>query len=73
MIHSVLEKSLFKFLFELKNLVIIAIIMILPFLFIEINIESSLLSLILKFIIGLISYVIGLIITKEHKFFKSLK
>ncbi len=73
LIHSVLEKSLFKFLFELKNLVIIAIIMILPFLFIEINIESSLLSLVLKFIIGLISYVIGLIITKEHKFFKSLK
>lgn len=73
LIHSVLQKSLFRFLVELKNLIIIGIIMMIPYLFITIDINNPLLSLVIKFIIGLISYIIGLIITKEYKFLKSLK
>lgn len=73
LITQVFEKSFLKFLMELKNVIVIGIIMIVAYMFIsKITITNVLLSALIKFIVGLISYLVGLVITKEYKLIVSI-
>ncbi|WP_208615623.1 lipopolysaccharide biosynthesis protein [Gottfriedia luciferensis] len=72
LIKVVLNKSLLKFLLELKKHSIIAIIMIVGMALIHFDIKNTLISIIVKLIIASCLYGIGLIVTKEFKVIKGL-
>lgn len=73
LITKVFEKNFISFLFELRNIVPIAIIMIIGFVVISrVVISNVILSAVIKFIIGIITYSVGLYITKEYKLLKKI-
>ncbi|GKX67810.1 lipopolysaccharide biosynthesis protein [Inconstantimicrobium mannanitabidum] len=73
LITQVFHKNFGSFLFGLRNIFIIGIIMVIGYLLMSrVYISNVLLSAIAKFIIGTITYLIGLIITKEYKLFKNI-
>lgn len=73
LITQVFKKSFGAFLFSLRNVIVIGAIMVAGYLVTSpIYIDNVLISAIVKFIIGVITYSIGLFITKEYKLLKSI-
>lgn len=73
LITQVFNKSFSEFLLSLKNVLVIGIIMIIGYLLASrLYIDNVLISALVKLIIGIVTYLIGLIITKEYKLIKEL-
>lgn len=73
LITKVFNKKFSEFLLNMKNVLVIGSIMICGYLLtLKMSIENELISAIVKLVIGIITYLIGLIITKEYKLFKSI-
>jgi O-antigen/teichoic acid export membrane protein len=73
LITQVFNRKFSEFLLNLKNVLIIGFIMICGYLLTEkIFIENVLVSAIVKLIIGIVTYLIGLIVTKEYRLLKSI-
>lgn len=72
LIKKVFNKSFLKYLYIFIPHIIVAVIMCLPFLFIKLDINNIFISVIVKFIIAVIFYIVGLIVTKEYKNFISI-
>ncbi|NOW88992.1 PST family polysaccharide transporter [Clostridium beijerinckii] len=73
LITHVFEKSFISFLLQLKNIVIIGVLMVGGYILMsKVVINNMLLSAIFKFIIGTITYSIGLYITKEYRLLKKI-
>lgn len=73
LITEVFKKNFISFLMELKNVVIIGAVMTLGYILTaKIIFTNIVISALVKLIIGIISYSISLIITKEYKLLKSL-
>lgn len=73
LVTEVFNKSFSKFLMELKNVVVVGFIMVVGYLLIwNITISNIFISALVKLIVGVISYLVGLIVTKEYKVLKSL-
>ncbi|MCI1585616.1 MAG: lipopolysaccharide biosynthesis protein, partial [Clostridium beijerinckii] len=73
LITHVFEKSFISFLLQLKNILIIGVLMVGGYILIsKVVINNMLLSAIFKFIIGIITYAIGLYITKEYRLLKKI-
>nr|WP_275298364.1 lipopolysaccharide biosynthesis protein [Clostridium sp. YIM B02555] len=69
----VFNKKFSEFLLNIKNVLIIGFIMVCGYLLTSrISIDNVLISAIVKLVIGIITYLIGLIITKEYKLLKSI-
>lgn len=69
LIRKVFNKSFLKYLYVFIPHIIVAVIMSLPFLFIKLDINNIFISVIVKFIISVIFYLVGLVVTKEYKSF----
>ncbi len=67
-IKKIFNKSLLKFLKIFIPMIIIAILCILSLCILKVKFDNTLVSIICKFIISFIGYIIGLIITNEWKF-----
>lgn len=72
LIRDVFNESLVKFLCEIKTSLLIMAIMCISYKMFPVEINNNNLSIIIKFFTGLVSYFIGLIITKEYKLFLSV-
>ena len=72
LIKKVFHKNLFNFFMELRNTIIILILMVITYNLVVLNTPNIFLSLIFKFSIGLSSYLFGLLITKEYKLLKDI-
>ena len=67
LIKEVFNKKLISFLLEFRSVAIISLMMIIVYKVLHIYINNIILSFIFKLSIALISYVIGLFVTKENK------
>jgi PST family polysaccharide transporter len=72
LITKVFKKSFLDFLKEFKSTVIIVVIMIVFYLIFKFNIKNNIINFTLKCIIGIVSYIFGLFITKEYMFIKNI-
>jgi O-antigen/teichoic acid export membrane protein len=73
LITQVFNKKFSEFLLNMKNVLVIGSIMVCGYLLTsKISIDNVLISAIVKLIIGIITYLIGLLITKEYKLLKSI-
>lgn len=73
LMKHVFNKKFSEFLLNIKNVLIIGFIMVCGYLLTSrIYIDNVLISAIVKLVIGIITYLIGLIITKEYKLLKSI-
>lgn len=72
LIKKALNKSFIEFIKQFKECAIIIIIMILGFLIIPLKVDNIIISVVLKFLLAIILYIIGLIITKKYKTFFEL-
>nr|WP_042314984.1 lipopolysaccharide biosynthesis protein [Clostridium saccharoperbutylacetonicum] len=73
LMKHVFNKKFSEFLLNIKNVLIIGFIMVCGYLLTsKISIDNVLISAIVKLVIGIITYLIGLIITKEYKLLKSI-
>lgn len=72
LIKQVFNKRIFDFLRIFKSSIIILIIMIIPYIFIQINIGNPWISAIIKGIIGLVGYLVGILVSGEYKLMKVL-
>ena len=73
LITQIFEKKFSSFLLELKNILIIGALMISGYILInKVIINNVLLSAIFKFLVGTITYSIGLYVTKEYKLLKKI-
>jgi len=73
LITQIFEKKFSSFLLELKNILIIGALMICGYILInKVIINNVLLSAIFKFLVGTITYSIGLYVTKEYKLLKKI-
>lgn len=72
LIKKSLNKPLNDFLYEIKSSFIIALIMIITFIVIPVKVNSVVISISIKIVLAIISYIIGLTITKQFKVFKVL-
>jgi PST family polysaccharide transporter len=72
LIKKVFEKSYLDFLKEFRSALIIMFIMTVFYMIIRFNIDNSLISIVIKLLIGLVSYALGLFITKEYTFIKEI-
>lgn len=70
---NVFNKSFLSFLLIFKNHVIIAIFIVLAMNIVKIHIDNIWISVVIKTLIGLVAYLIGIIITKEYKYYTKLK
>lgn len=70
LVYGVFQKSIMNFIKNLYSSIIIAGLMIFVLSIIQIKIENSLISVLIKGVIGTIVYLIGLFITKEYIFIK---
>ncbi|WP_026889102.1 lipopolysaccharide biosynthesis protein [Clostridium beijerinckii] len=72
LITKVFKKKFSEFLLSIKNVVIIALIMVCGYLLASpIYIDNEFISALVKLIIGIITYLIALIVTKEYKLLKT--
>lgn len=72
LIKKVFKDSLFDFLLEFKSTIFISVFMFFTYKIINLHITDVFLSFIYKLLIGIISYSIGLYITKDYEIFKQL-
>lgn len=72
LINKVFHKSLLKFLLNFKSTIIIGLICSISSLIFNIKIYNVFISVLYKLTICTISYIIGLLMTKEAKFMKSI-
>lgn len=72
LIKKSLSNSLKEILNEIKLAIIIAGIMIISFIFLPISIDNIFLSITLKLSIAVISYIVGLLLTKQYTIFRAL-
>lgn len=72
LVKKVFQKSYLEFLKEFKSALLIVILMSIIYNLFKLNINNYIASIIAKFVIGVIIYVIGLFITKEHIFIRSV-
>lgn len=72
LIKKVFKKSFIEFLKEFRSTLIIIMIMIIFYEIIKLNIENSFISILVKLIIGISAYGLGMILTKEYIFIKSM-
>lgn len=73
LITQVFNKNFFEFMLSLKNVLIIGIIMILGYLLTSrIYIDNVFISAIEKLVVGVTTYLIALIVTKEYRLLKSI-
>jgi O-antigen/teichoic acid export membrane protein len=73
LITNVFERSFISFLSQLKNVLLIGVLMVCGYILVsKLVINNVLLSAIFKFIIGTITYSIGLYITKEYRLLKKI-
>lgn len=70
LVYGVFQKSIMNFIKNLYSSIIIAGLMIFVLSIIQIKIENSLISVLIKGVIGTIVYLFGLFITKEYIFIK---
>jgi teichuronic acid exporter len=71
LINKIFDKSFLNFLAEFKSSIVIILIMVILYNILSVNTNNYFIDVILKFIIGLAGYLIGLIITKENRFLKN--
>lgn len=71
--NEIFNKSFISFLQLFKNHVITAIIIVVIMNLVKIEVNNIWLSLILKSLLGLVGYIIGLIVTKEYKNYLKMK
>lgn len=72
LVKKVFQKSYLEFLKEFKSAFVIVILMSIVYNLFKFNINNYIVSIIIKFVIGVIIYVIGLFVTKEHIFIKNV-
>lgn len=72
LIKRVFNKNMYYFYKNLDFIIPIVLIMIISYKVFNIELDNYIYSFIYKFFIGLASYVIGLILTKEYKFIKKI-
>lgn len=72
LIEKALDKSIKEFIFEFKDGVYIALIMIVTFIIIPVGLNNIFLNLLLKLIMAIISYIAGLFITKQYIIIKKI-
>lgn len=72
LIKLVFHKSYIEFLKEFKGVIVIAIIMVVAYKVTSINISNVIISIIYKGIVGTVSFIFGLFLTKEYKTIKLL-
>ena len=73
LITQVFHKKFSEFLVNLKNVLVVGVIMILGYLLTsKILVDNVLISAVIKLIIGIVTYSIGLFITKEYKLLKNI-
>lgn len=72
LINKVFNKNMLEFLYEFKSSIIIVIICSTAMVVFNIHIENIILSIAYKFIVCSISYIIGLLLTKEYLFILSV-
>lgn len=72
LISKVFKESFLAFLKEFINTIIIVTIMVAFYLIFRFNIKDNLISVIVKLIIGIVSYICGLLITKEWVFLNNI-
>lgn len=72
LIKKIFKKNLSSFLYEFKGSVLIGLFMVFVYMIVNLSIDNIFLSFIFKLLIGVLTYVIGLYITKEYKILKKL-
>ncbi|GIM30255.1 lipopolysaccharide biosynthesis protein [Clostridium polyendosporum] len=73
LIKNVFNRDFIKFLLQLKSIIVITICMVIGYVIISpLNISNLYLSIVIKLIVGILTYSIGLFITKEYKLFISV-
>ncbi|WP_315067195.1 lipopolysaccharide biosynthesis protein [uncultured Clostridium sp.] len=73
LITQVFKKKFSIFMLNFKNILVVGFIMVCGYLLTEkMPIENVLISAIVKLVVGIMTYLIGLIITKEYKLLKSI-
>lgn len=73
LITQIFNKKFSEFLLSLKNVLVIGFIMVIGYLLTyKISIDNKYISAVLKLVIGISTYVIGLFITKEYKLLKNI-
>ena len=72
LVYGVFQKNIMNFIKNLYSSIMIAVLMIFVLSIIHIRIENSLISVLIKGVIGTIVYLFGLFITKEYIFIKHI-
>lgn len=67
LIKLVFKRDYIEFIKEFKNVIVIMLLMVLLFIFTDIQIKNVLISLLYKGAVGLIGFSLGIFITKEYK------
>lgn len=72
LLKNVFQQSFYEFLTEFKSVILISFLMIIAYNLLKVNISNYFIAFTIKFVIGIISYIMGLFITKEYFLLKRI-